>query len=181
MIEVIDALPADTAEALRLEFINGTYDRKEQHEVEFYGNNCKHDNPLLPDETEPFTAQFWKSDIFETPVFQDAFKQLVPKIEAVIGKPVEDAVVMAYKMGPGDHFRVHTDSYLGLGFILYLSKGWKWDWGGLLMATDGDGVIPYLPRFNSLVILQDAKMPHFVTQIAPAAREPRYTMVGFLK
>lgn len=169
-----NVLPEAMAEELRSEFIAHRFDEIHwQHEQGFYVRK-KISGPGLPGEDEPYSARFRK-DVgkFCAPYFL----QILPILEAEIGK-INDAQVMAYRMGTLDHFRIHTDDYLGRGFILYLSKGWKWDWGGLLMVHENGGMTPNLPEFNSLAIIPQGA-EHFVSEVSALAKEPRYAMVGF--
>ena len=86
-------------------------------------------------------------------------------------------------MLPGDHLRLHTDDYAGhTGYVWHLSKGWKWDWGGLMIAVEGEKGTATLPVFNTLVLIDHgAAIPHCVTQVAPWAKEPRYVLTGILR
>lgn len=86
----------------------------------------------------------------------------------------------AYKMIDGDFFREHDDAKNGLGFVLYLSDRWEWDWGGLLMVEEGDKFTAYKPEFNQLVVIEPKGTPHFVTRVAEYACLPRYAVVGFI-
>lgn len=186
MNEIInDALPLDAAETLRGLFLNARFDRVHQEYGGKYETEFKTDSGDLPKSGEIYSASFCKSkNLPMDPVLGAVYQRwIAPVVGVKFGSKASEATLYAYCMQAGDYFRVHVDGNSGpLGFILYLSKGWKWDWGGILM-TMVDGVMqPTLPRFNSLVLTDHSKKPpHFVTPVAAYAREPRYMLVGFLK
>lgn len=122
----------------------------------------------LPGVGEDYSASFGR-----------AYNAQLDSVERDLRKyfPTGSLDLRAHVMRPGDHFRCHTDEQVGVrGFTITLSKGWKWDWGGLLVVMEGDPK-PYLPRFNELVVIEG--QAHFVTPVCSWAREPRYTLVGF--
>lgn len=173
MIVISNALPRKVAEGIRQAFLTAQYSRYEQRKPDYYAGT----EEGFPAANEWYTCKYERSQSLEDqPVFVETGKWLSP----ILQRFGQHAEIRAYKMGPGDHFRLHDDASNGKGFIYYLSKGWKWDWGGLLMAHNGREVIPVLPTFNQLVILE-YKSPHFVTEVAACAKEPRYAIVGFLK
>lgn len=186
MNEIVkDALPLQVAETLRDLFLKAHFEPVKQDFDGKYETEFKSECGDLPKADERYQASFDRSrNLAADPVLQAIYLRWIAPVLAVkFGTKGEGATLFAYRMTAGDHFRVHVDGNSGpLGFILYLSKGWKWDWGGILM-TLVDGVMqPTLPRFNSLVLTDHGKKPpHFVTPVAAYAREPRYMLVGFLK
>ena len=90
-----------------------------------------------------------------------------------------------YQMTAGDGFRIHDDSYFGgtRSHVLYLNKDWRWDWGGLLhvLSDEGRRCDVIYPEFNTLVTLDYSvqTVPHFVSQVAHWALEPRYVLAVF--
>lgn len=161
-----DVLQPEEAQILRSQFKNGTYQERRQGRK--IGVKA---GPDLPDSEEIYTAEFLRSGSVD-------LGKVEKRIRAVmqVDGPMD---LRAHKLVRGGHFRCHTDERVGqVGFTLTLSKGWKWDWGGLLMVMDGDRPTPYLPRFNELVVIQG--QPHWVTEVSKWALEPRYTLVGFV-
>lgn len=159
-----DFLPIEEAEELRKQFEGAKYQRRSQARKELREVGADLIGP-----GEVYTAQFWRADV--------VCNEVEKRIRGVLGgeRPVD---LRAHCMRSGDHFRSHLDDGVGTaGITLTLSKGWKWDWGGILMVLEGGEMKSYLPRFNELVVIKGA--PHFVSQVAPWAREPRYTLVGF--
>lgn len=180
------ALPAAAAEEIRGQFLTADYRLIEQVRERHYEHVFKTDSPHLPKAGEPYLARFWRSDALESGAFLRAFydAQIRPILARLAGVAAKEAELRAYRMKEGDHQRVHIDDYAGpVGFIYYMSKEWKWDWGGLLMTAQGDDMVASLPAFNRLVVLNHGKVrpPHMVTQVTPFAREPRYMLVGFAK
>lgn len=159
-------IPLSVAEEVREQFIGAEYVRSFQQDPDYYSSVG------LGMEGETYTAQFGRAEKLEVEL-RGVFEE---HIRPVIGKYGRGNVYLrAYKMTAGDHFRLHTDDLNPTGFIWYLSKGWRIDWGGLLID---DGVI-HVPEFNKLVV-REAITPHLVTEVAPWAREPRYMLAGWL-
>lgn len=161
-----DVLPVEEAEALRVEFERvGYLERRQGRKITVeYGGD-------LPVPGENYSANFWRSG-------EVNFGKVEKRIRAVLGVdgPMD---LRAHKLTAGGHFRCHTDERVGQrGFTLTLSKGWKWDWGGLLMVMEDGKPVPYLPRFNELVVIDGEA--HWVTEVSRWALEPRYTLVGFV-
>jgi Rps23 Pro-64 3,4-dihydroxylase Tpa1-like proline 4-hydroxylase len=184
VILIRNALPPEKAEELREIMLRSRYERETQSVAGFYGSRMLSDLEHMPGTDETFTASFGSAAVQDEPAFLNAFAAMFPKIKEAVGEVADsygNVHIVAYRMNAGDHLRFHVDEYLGRGFVLYLSKGWKWDWGGLLMLADGDGVKPYLPQFNDLVVMPNEKVPHCVTEVSANAGEPRYTMTGFMR
>jgi Rps23 Pro-64 3,4-dihydroxylase Tpa1-like proline 4-hydroxylase len=181
-----NAVPVVAAEEARAQFIGAEYELIDQVRERHYEHVFKTDSPYLPKPGEPYLARFRRSKTLESGAFLRPFydTHIRPILGRLAGIRGEDADLRAYHMKDGDHQRIHIDDYAGpVGFIYYMSKGWKWDWGGLLMMAQGDEMVPSLPVFNRLVVLNHGKVrpPHMVTPVTPFAREPRYMLVGFAR
>ena len=156
-----NALPKELAEEARSAVWNAKYRAETQHKEGLYPG-------------EPYMCSFKRAHEIDGNV--------VIQIGEVLRKHLgvsQPVLANFYKMIGGDFFRIHDDLKNGLGFVLYLSDTWHWDWGGLLMVKSGDGYTAYKPEFNQLVIIEPKGTPHFVTQVAEYAHLPRYAVVGF--
>ena len=87
---------------------------------------------------------------------------------------------------PGHFLTRHDDSgypeqHRRVAYVLYLTRGWRADWGGQLQFLDahGDAEEVWMPRFNSLGLFL-VPTPHVVTYVAPFAAQPRYAITGWL-
>lgn len=185
MAIIEDALPPQVAANVRVLFQNAQYERIDQERAQHYEHVFRTDSPYLPKPGEPYLARFWRSSQLESngDILRLHAEHIRPLLEELSGVKTEKADLRAYKMTKGDHFRVHIDAYAGpVGFIYYLSKSWKWDWGGILMTADGDEMIASLPKYNQLIALNHGRSrpPHFVTPVAEFAGEPRLMLVGFM-
>jgi SM-20-related protein len=87
---------------------------------------------------------------------------------------------------PGHFLNRHDDSgypeqHRRVAYVLYMTRGWRADWGGQLQFLDGHGEVEeaWMPRFNSLGLFLVPK-PHVVTYVAPFATQPRYAITGWL-
>lgn len=183
--EIHDALPAGVANALRNFFVMGLYYKQEQFEPDQYQERTWHKD--LPGKDEMYRASFGQSiQVAEHPAVKEAFDSFIfPKIESTLGIKIAVAELLAYRLQAGDHFRFHKDDYAGVGgFTYYLSKGWKWDWGGLLLSQRGEEIVPTIPEFNKLVIFDhrqaETSPPHCVTPVTSWAKEPRFMLVGLV-
>lgn len=161
---VPDFISEEEAEALRLEFKKAKYQRREQSRKELRGLEG------MIEVGEVYSAKFWRTAV-------ETFG-IDKRIRDFLGCEFVD--LRAHKMGVGDHFRSHVDDGVGTcGITLTLSKGWKWDWGGILMVLEGGEMKSYLPKWRELVVIKGS--PHFVSPICPWALEARLTLVGFGK
>ena len=181
-----NALPVNLAHEIREAFLNTDYDKITQERKGFYSREFQNPSKEIPGHDEVYTAEFYRSRYLETSTliidtYEDNIKPIVEKQLNVL---LETYDLRVYKMMEGGHFRIHKDDYLAkYGFIWYLSRDWKWDWGGLLLDIDSDGKAEAtLPQFNQLVIMDhsDGLIPHCVTEVAKHAKEPRLMLVGFL-
>lgn len=167
MIVIQNAMPVELAEGLRSTFIAAPYGRVEQVIEDMY-----------PGSKERYVAQVKKSSELKS---ARPFKDAVAAIDAELNhRGFTDGVLacMAVKFDAGDFLREHVDP--GVGIVLYLSKDWVWDWGGLLLSRVGEGYIATRPVFNQLVIIEN-KASHFVTPVTTYAKEPRYVLIGLKK
>ncbi|MEP6940984.1 MAG: 2OG-Fe(II) oxygenase family protein, partial [Rudaea sp.] len=93
--------------------------------------------------------------------------------------------VQATRYLPGHFLRRHNDTgYDGqkrrFAFVFNLGRGWQADWGGLLQFLDaGDRVVEtFVPRYNSLSLFSVPQY-HCVSQVAPWAQAPRFSLTGW--
>ena len=170
-----DVLIEDQAEHLRQKFINAEWSRYDRTKEGLYIGK----DSWYPGEDEVYSSNYCRARAVEkSPEFHEIAQKLAQFLRD--GFEIRQAACFAYRMIAGDHFRVHDDSDNGIGFVYYLSKDWKWDWGGLLMVRHKDGIVSLKPEFNQMVII-DYGVPHFVTPVTTYAKEARYALVGFGK
>lgn len=184
MTVIANALPADVAEQARSQFVAADYELIDQVREHHYEHVFKTESPYLPQPGEHYLARFRRARVLEGGPFLLPFyeRQIRPFLDSLANIVSTKVDLRAYQMVAGDHQRIHIDEYAGpVGFIYYMSKGWKWDWGGLLLTAQGDEVAASIPKFNQLIVLNHGKKrpPHCVTPVTPFAREPRYMLVGF--
>lgn len=90
------------------------------------------------------------------------------------------------KYCPGDFLATHTDAVSPTdsrrretAFVFYLTKKWRYDWGGLtsFWNTDGSG-LTLNPSYNTLLVF---KVPteHSVSLITPFAPNSRFSVAGW--
>ena len=167
-----NALTEEAAELMRKEFIGAHWKRYGTSERDLF----KGKDDWYPGEDEVYSSAYTRAREVEKSAF---FREVSQALSTHLPFDWHNAAVHAYRMTAGDHFRVHDDSKNGIGFVYYLSKGWKWDWGGLLMVRRNESVVPLKPEFNQMVVI-DYAVPHFVSPVAQYALEPRYAIVGFV-
>jgi len=181
-----NALPLSLAHEVRESFLNADYDRITQERRGYYSRDFADAAKEIPKHDEVYTAEFYRSKYLETSsfiisVYEDHIKQI---IESQLEVQLKERDLRVYKMLEGGHFRIHKDDYLSqYGFIWYLSREWRWDWGGLLLDLNSLGQAEVtIPEFNQLVIMNHSKglVPHCVTEVSKHAKEPRLMLVGFL-
>jgi SM-20-related protein len=86
----------------------------------------------------------------------------------------------------GHYLNKHIDDGLinerQVAYTLGFTRGWKPDWGGLLVVYDenDDVLLGRCPRFNTMTVF-DGRIPHGVTAIANFAPKPRYTVAGWFR
>ena len=87
---------------------------------------------------------------------------------------------------PGHFLTHHDDSgyaeqHRRVAYVLYLTRGWRAEWGGQLQFLDAHGDVEevWMPRFNSLGLFL-VPTPHVVSYVAPFATQPRFAITGWL-
>jgi hypothetical protein len=88
----------------------------------------------------------------------------------------------SHSMGVGDFLKEHDDSERNrqLALVLYLSPGWKPEFGGGLHITDeSGGEWTVEPTYNSIVVFDTlAGTKHYVAPVRDAAGEQRRVTIG---
>tara|TARA_Y100000389_G_scaffold115772_2_gene112932 strand:+ start:1625 stop:2251 length:627 start_codon:yes stop_codon:yes gene_type:complete len=185
-------LPEDLAQKLNSIYLSETEDHwqfMDQTRNGHYGHVFKTKNPLLPKESEPYKAKFWRSENLESDkrvneIFDNNFKD---KIKTACGINLQNFDNRCYRLKQGNYYRLHIDDYAGkINSIYYVNENWKWDWGGILHICDHENeeyIKPIFPRFNRLVLLHNQKFrsPHFISQVSEFALNPRFSIVSFNK
>ena len=117
---------------------------------------------------------------FETAIRDRRFIRFVESVTGVaLG---EVSTVAAHAMGPDDMLRPHSDSdgARKLAFLIYLSEGWRPEFGGALSIRCRDEstvVIP--PLFNRFVVFDvEAHIEHWVEPIGAEAGSRRRLSIG---
>ena len=183
---VSNSVDIEQAEKARKAFLEADYDLIKQVRRGHFQRMFPNEVAPVPSHEETYTAEFHRSSYLEkTDLIGEIFRNyILPKVQKFSAHELSKFDLRAYKLTEGGHFRIHLDDYTAeVGFIWYLSKEWKWDWGGLLLAIDQNKQAKvFLPEWNQLIILEHAskQVPHCVTTVEPYAREPRMMLVGFL-
>ena len=183
---VPDAVVEIEAEKVREQFLQADYDLIRQTRGGHFERMFPNSSPPLPAKDEIYTAEFERSNFLErSELIANTFKErLLPKLQSYSSRELTKFDLRAYRMNPGGHFRLHLDDYTAeVGFIWYLSKHWRLDWGGLLLTLNRSGnARVFLPVFNQLIVLEHSAkhIPHCVTSVEPHAKEARMMLVGFL-
>jgi Rps23 Pro-64 3,4-dihydroxylase Tpa1-like proline 4-hydroxylase len=108
-------------------------------------------------------------------------------LRKVTGRPAiafADAQGTAY--APGDFLTGHDDAVTGkerqAAYVLGLTRGWRLEWGGLLLfhAAEGAEQAALVPGFNTLDLFS-VPQPHSVSLVSPAAARRRYAVTGWLR
>lgn len=87
---------------------------------------------------------------------------------------------------PGHYLNRHIDDGLynerQIAYTIGFTRGWRPDWGGVLMAYDKDEDVLFarVPRFNTLTVF-DGRIPHSVSPISFFTPKPRYTVTGWFR
>lgn len=81
----------------------------------------------------------------------------------------------------GDFLSIHPDPNFDIAFILNLSKGWKYEYGGCLTVFDQERPTVILPQFNSLVLmfLGDGGVDHYISEVSTRAPDSRIAVSGW--
>jgi|APFEC2959095171_1045051.scaffolds.fasta_scaffold00028_89 SM-20-related protein len=109
---------------------------------------------------------------------------LLEKIAGANGLGFADAQATRY--GAGDFLTAHDDDVPGkhrhAAYVLGLTRGWRAEWGGLLLFHGGTGGVAegYVPAFNTLSLFA-VPQPHSVSLVAPFAGGPRLSITGWLR
>jgi len=183
---VSNLVETEQAENTRQAFLDADYDLIKQVRRGHFQRMFPNESATLPSHNEIYTAEFYRSSYLEkTDLIREVFRNsILPKVQEFSNYELNKYDLRAYKMSHNCHFRIHLDDYTAeVGFIWYLSKEWKWDWGGLLLAIDQNKQAKvFIPEWNQLIILDHAskQVPHCVTTVGPFTREPLMMLVGFL-
>jgi SM-20-related protein len=92
----------------------------------------------------------------------------------------------ATRYGPGDFLTSHDDDVEGknrlFAYVLNFTRGWRAEWGGLLLFHDADGHIAegYTPSFNALNIFR-VPQRHSVSQVGSFVTAPRLSVTGWIR
>jgi 2OG-Fe(II) oxygenase superfamily len=88
----------------------------------------------------------------------------------------------AHSMFQGDFLRPHSDDNRSrqLALVIYLTKGWHRDFGGLLHVIDKNGSLTEIePEYNSMIAFDVLTAPaHLVLPIEPAAGQRQRLSIG---
>lgn len=178
-----DAAPILLADKLRDAWSSADYEYIVQKRKKHYQHLFNIGGDDQPDFDEEYIARFHQTtSVLKNPLVDDLLKihimQHIGSLNLI--RPNEHFKLLAYKMDANDVFRTHVDDYVGnVGFIYYLCKRWKWDWGGILGLSVNDSIISTLPKFNRLVIINHGqRLPHFVSMVTDYALESRFMLVG---
>lgn len=119
-------------------------------------------------------------EFLNTPPFLDFIKQITGEHGII------KADAQATRYIPGHFLKRHDDTSKDegrrLAYVLSLTRDWQADWGGLLQFLDNDGnvVDTFMPRYNVLNLFA-VPMHHCVSYVTPYARQPRYSITGWLR
>jgi Rps23 Pro-64 3,4-dihydroxylase Tpa1-like proline 4-hydroxylase len=87
-----------------------------------------------------------------------------------------------HSMTVGDYLRPHSDDNRNrrVALVIYLSPGWKPEYGGALDMIDRDGnVTSMVPEYNSMVVFDVlAGTTHLVAPVEPAAGDMARLTIG---
>lgn len=92
------------------------------------------------------------------------------------------------KYKSGNFLSPHSDKGNGrLAFVIYLTKYWKPQYGGILhfMSDDRKEIIEsFVPSFNSFVIFNvpsNEGIPHFISHVSPNIKYSRFAITGWFE
>lgn len=117
-------------------------------------------------------------EYFNSPAFLNAARRLTgdPAIRRV------DAQATRYR--PGHFLRTHNDvmetERRRFAYVLYLTRDWHSDFGGLLAVTDAndDVQVALKPGFNHMLVFKVPQL-HHVTAVSAIANVPRLAISGW--
>lgn len=181
VVTIRDALPVETAETARKLFMERQFAHEPFEDARHYSRNLRAGFGI-PTADEIYRTDFHTAKDFPE-IGEIIVRDIVPIARKAMNRTSTRCLMYCYKFEAGGHLRLHQDSWGGhTGFIWHLSKNWKWDWGGLMVAIDGEKATATLPVFNTLVLIDHAqRTPHLVTQVAPWAKEPRMVVTGIMQ
>lgn len=93
---------------------------------------------------------------------------------------------MAVRYRQGHFLRLHDDKAhdedRAFAYVINLGRDWMADWGGLLQFLDAQQnvVESFTPHWNSLSLFRVPQL-HQVSQVAPWARDHRYSITGWFR
>jgi len=189
MREFTNVAPEEVVTAVLNAYMTASWDTVFQERKGYYSREFPDPSRGVPCGSETYTANFCRSGFLESSetILHAVHEHIMPIVRPWITGPRTNEQVIelrAYKLECGGHFRLHKDDYrASAGFIWYLSRNWKWDWGGLLLTVDTSNVgKAYLPEYNKLVLLdhESSQNAHCVTPVTTFALEPRLMLVGFV-
>lgn len=183
--DVEDIANPARAEALLALLRAADYDRIEQTRRSHYAHVFANGGRQHPAAGEVYLSRFSRAASVErnpllTGLIDDWIRPALTQISGVVCDGAFE--LRAYRMDAGDLIRAHSDDYAArIGFVYYLCRNWKLDWGGLLHVVGADEIRTSVPGFNRLVAINHGmRLVHFVSAIADYAKSPRYTIVGLL-
>jgi len=150
-----------------------------------YSHVFKSAIPNLPDESEPYIAKFKMLEARESiKSLRTAFEEYIaPIIKAATKNKAQYALYPgAVRLGSGDVYRTHQDSYAGIiGYSLFINHGWKWDYGGILTyVRDDQTVEPIFPVSNRLLLRNESfKHYHFLNTVEQYSTLEQYIILGW--
>jgi SM-20-related protein len=114
-------------------------------------------------------------------------KDFIDKLNEITGLGLNRLTTLFLsKYKSGNFLSPHSDKGNGtLAFVIYLTKFWKPQYGGILhfMSDDRKDIIEsYVPTFNSLVIFsvpKDEGIPHFISHVSPNVKHARFAITGW--
>ena len=167
----------------KLKFKTVYQERKEHFSHVFKFNNSK-----WPSKKEKWSARFgvaindekkrkFVDEIFYNHIVKEIKKRSNNKIKYFLYPNI-------YKIKAGDFFRCHYDQFAGtVGYTLFFSTDWKWDYGGILHFLDKN-LKPeaFFPEDNILLIRNEKKpLLHYVTQVPKYVESSHYLILGWAK
>jgi SM-20-related protein len=124
-------------------------------------------------------------DILLEHINDQPFLDLIRSVTGITELIKADA--QATLFAPSQFLGLHSDSHVGEGwriaYVLSLAPDdWKPDWGGYLnfLDDDGDIIVGYRPRFNSLSLFA-VPQPHLVSYVPPFAPVGRLSITGWFR
>lgn len=149
-----------------------------------HGFRFRYDTIRVPDGAEErrraATPLAGFAQFMSSPQMLDFFRELTGHHEIRF----VDAQATRYRAG--DFLTRHDDLVGGKhrshAFVLGLTRGWRPEWGGLLLFNDASGGVAQTmtPAFNTLDLFAIGQ-PHSVSYVAPYAEGSRISITGWLR